>query len=95
MKELITRFWMYIQSSFDTHSKGASARKLTAAAIVVCDIWAHISWIRSSFIKEDFSLLSEILIIDYGFVSALLGMVVYENVQKNKTKNETENESTN
>lgn len=80
MKELFLK----LQSAFDTHSKGFSARKLTAFAIVTCVFVAHIAWIKSAFIKEDFSLLEGILIIDYGFIGTLLGMTTYETIKKNQ-----------
>ncbi len=59
MKQFISK----IQSAFDTHSKGFSARKLTAFTIVLCVFVAHIAWIKTAFIKEDFSLLEGILLI--------------------------------
>jgi apolipoprotein N-acyltransferase len=78
MKELFIK----LQSAFDTHSKGFSARKLTAFAIVLCVFVAHIAWIKSAFLKEDFSLLEGILIIDYTFIGGLLGMTTYEAIKK-------------
>lgn len=78
------QFFIYIKSSFDTHSVGASARKLTAWAITSCVVSAHIFWIRFMFIKSDFTTFSTILPIDFMFISALLGMTTYESVQKNK-----------
>lgn len=87
MKELLIK----IQSAFDTHSKGFSARKLTAFTIVLCVFVAHIAWIKSAFTKEDFSLLEGILIIDYSFIGGLLGMTTYEAIKKN-SKNDNGNE---
>lgn len=83
-------FLLKIQSAFDTHSKGFSARKLTAFAIVTCVFAAHIAWLKKAFLQNDFSLLSEILIIDYGFISTLLGMTTYEAIKRgnNDTKPE-------
>ena len=78
MKELFLK----IQSAFDTHSKGFSARKLTAFAIVICVFVAHIAWIKNAFVKDDFSLFEGVLIIDYGFVATLLGMTTYETIKK-------------
>lgn len=51
---------------------------------------AHISWLKNSFINDDFSLLSEILMIDFGFVSVLLGLKTFEGLQKNKGNNTSE-----
>lgn len=77
-------FLLYVQSSFDTHSKGASARKLTAFIITVCVFLAHVFWIRSCVISKNFSSLEHILIIDFSFISALLGLTTLETMQKNK-----------
>ncbi len=66
-------------SSLDTHTKGFSARKLTAFVIIICVIVAHIKWLSLA----DFSLLGEILMIDYAFVAALLGMTTYQNIKTN------------
>jgi apolipoprotein N-acyltransferase len=86
MKELLIK----LQSAFDTHSKGFSARKLTAFAIVLCVFVAHIAWIKSAFIKEDFSLLEGILIIDYSFIGGLLGLTTYESLKKQGNGNSDE-----
>jgi hypothetical protein len=66
-------------SSLDTHTKGFSARKLTAFGVMICVIAAHIKWLSLA----DFSLLGEILLIDYAFVGALLGMTTYQNIKTN------------
>lgn len=86
MKELFIK----LQSAFDTHSKGFSARKLTAFTIVLCVFVGHIAWIKSAFQKEDFSLFEGILVIDYAFIGSLLGMTTYENIKKNKDDNHPE-----
>ena len=83
MKELFIK----LQSAFDTHSKGFSARKLSAFTIVLCVFVAHIAWIKSAFIKEDFSLLEGILIIDYSFIGGLLGLTTYESLKKQGNDN--------
>lgn len=87
------QFFIKLQSAFDTHSKGLSARKLTAFAIVLCVFVAHIAWIKNAFIKNDFSLLEGLLIIDYGFVTTLLGMTTYEAIKKKPNDSEPTNES--
>jgi hypothetical protein len=84
MKELLIK----LQSAFDMHSKGFSARKLTAFTIVLCVFVGHIAWIKSAFMKEDFSLFEGILVIDYAFIGSLLGMTTYENIKKNDNKPE-------
>ena len=74
-------FLKWVKSSFDTYSKGASARKLTAFSITACVILIHIMWIRYAYRHEDFQLLPEILIIDYSFIAALLGMTTYQYIK--------------
>ena len=86
MKELFIK----LQAAFDVHSRGFSARKLTAFTIVLCVFVAHIAWIKSAFIKEDFSLLEGILIIDYSFIGGLLGMTTYEAIKKQSNGNSDE-----
>ena len=66
-------------SSLDNHTKGFSARKLSAFVIILCVVAAHIKWLSLA----DFSLLGEILMIDYAFVAALLGMTTYQNIKTN------------
>ena len=77
------QFVKWIQGSFEVDG-GASARKISAFTIIVLVVMAHISWLKNSFINDNFSLLSEILIIDFSFISALLGMKTWEGVQKMK-----------
>lgn len=80
-----------LKASFDTHSLGMSARKLTAWSIVVCVLVAHAAWLKYAFVHEDFSLFDPTLLIDYAFIGALLGMTSYSANQanKNKPKDET------
>jgi len=86
MKEFINK----ILSAFDNHSKGFSARKLSAFTIVVCVFVAHIAYIKNCFINNDFKSLESILIIDYGFISTMLGLTVYESIKKGNTEPPTE-----
>jgi len=75
MKQLLNK----LISSLDTHTKGFSARKLTAFAVMLCVIAAHVKWLSLG----DFAMLGEILLIDYAFVAALLGMTTYQNIKTN------------
>lgn len=77
MKNILNK----LVSSLDNHTKGYSARKLSAFAVMLCVIAAHIKWLSLG----DFSLLGEILIIDYGFVAALLGMTTYSTLKARDT----------
>jgi hypothetical protein len=67
-------------SSLDTHTKGFSARKLTAFAVMLCVIAAHVKWLSLG----DFAMLGEILLIDYTFVAALLGMTTYQSIKSSQ-----------
>ena len=86
MKEIYNKFL----GSFDTVTKNSfSARKLTAFTIVVLVIVGHVIWIKNSHLKSDFSLLPEILLIDYGMISVCLGLTTFENIKLKNEKNST------
>lgn len=93
MKELYAK----LLGSFDTVTKNSfSARKLTAFTIVIMVIVAHVIWIKNSHLKSDFSLLPEILLIDYGMISVCLGLTTFENIKlKNEKKSTDNNTATN
>jgi hypothetical protein len=93
MKQILIDFKNNLSGSFKFDKGGYSARKLTSATIILMVVIAHIIWLKHCFTKEDFSLLSEVLIIDYGFVAALLGMTTYsQNVLNKQNKNDTKAE---
>lgn len=93
MKQILIDFKNNLSGSFKFEKGGYSARKLTSATIILMVVIAHIIWLKHCFTKEDFSLLSEVLIIDYGFVAALLGMTTYsQNVLNKQNKNDTKAE---
>jgi len=73
MKTIINK----ILAGLDTHTKGFSARKMSAFIIILCVITAHIKWITLGDFKE----LDAVLVIDYGFISLCLGMTTYENIK--------------
>ena len=62
-----------ILDSFKMGNAGFSSRKLTAFTIIACIVAAHVKWLCMG----DFSMIGEVLIIDYGFVAALFGMTTY------------------
>lgn len=66
-----------ILDSFKMGNTGFSSRKLTAFTIIACVVAAHIKWLCMG----DFSLIGEVLIIDYGFVAALFGMTTYSGLK--------------
>lgn len=87
-KNRTERFILYIQSAFDTHSKGASARKLSALWIVMLITLLHASYFRYQYNKSGaYDLLTEILIIDYCFVALALGLTTIETLIKLKSGN--------
>ena len=89
MKQILIDFKNNLSGSFKFEKGGYSARKLTSATIILMVVVAHIIWLKHCFVHEDFSLLSEVLIIDYGFVAALLGMTTYsQNVLNKKSKHD-------
>ena len=77
MKEFINK----LIATLDTHSKGFSARKLTAFVIVCCVIAAHIKWLSLG----DFTQLETVFMIDYSFIAALFGMTTYQNIKSKDT----------
>ena len=83
MKDATNNFLHWLKGSFENRTDGASARKLAAFAIIVCVVTAHISWLKYAFIHEDFTLLSSILTIDYGFIATCLALTTYQQVKKN------------
>ena len=66
-----------IIDSFKMGNSGFSSRKLTAFTIISCIVAAHVKWLCMG----DFSLIGEVLIIDYGFVAALFGMTTYSGLK--------------
>lgn len=86
MKDFIN----WIKGSFE--EKGAvSSKKCTAFAITALVVITHLAWLKGAFRESDFSLLSEILIIDFSFITACFGIKEFGSVMKskNQTKPET------
>ena len=75
MKDILNK----LLSALDTHSVGFSARKLSAFVIIVCCIAAHVKWMALG----DFSQLTTVLTIDYGFIGLCLGMTTYQAIKTN------------
>lgn len=84
MKESIGEFFQKLMKSFDNQEDGLSARKLTAFAIMVLIIIAHVKWLNSCYKNNEFNLLPEILMIDYGAILTLLGLTTWERVKKSE-----------
>ena len=80
-----------IAGSLDNkQNSGFSARKLTAAILMVCIILIHLSWLKHAFLREDYRFIVEILSIDSLFVLLLLGIVTIEQITKLKNSNKNE-----
>ena len=72
-----------IWSSFNNYEKGASARKLSAFALMVLIAYAHYKYL-------DISNVVEVIIIDLCGVLILLGLVTAQNIlDYKKQSNET------
>ena len=89
MKQILIDFKNNLSGSLKVGHGGYSARKITSLFVMLMVLTAHIIWIKNCYVKDDFSLLSEVLIIDYGFVAALLGMTTYSQNIQNKKKDES------
>lgn len=89
MSSKVNRLLDFIRSSFDTHSKGASARKTSAFWMIMLTTALEIGWLIHSYNKGDFSLLTVVVGVNLGFVATALGMTTYETIKKidNENKN--------
>ncbi len=52
---------------------------------MLCVIFAHLEWLEHCFVTEDFSLLTTVLAIDYGFIATLLGLTTYSKMKGDET----------
>jgi len=86
MKEIFNK----LIASLEIKDGGYSARKLSAFAIMLCVITAHIKWLSLG----NFTQLEMVLTIDYGFISVCLGLTTYESLQKNKVAKEAPKQDT-
>ncbi len=80
IKSIIVAFINNIVKSFDNKDGGFSGRKLTAFVVTCLIVYIHIKWVNSCYKNNHFSLLPEILIIDFSAVFALLGLTTWERV---------------
>lgn len=83
MKQKLVELYESLVASLDNKNTGFSGKKLTAFAIVVCVIIAHVKWIALG----NFDQLEMVLGIDYGFIAVLFGINEY-----GKKTNPTEKE---
>ena len=87
MKEIFEN----LKKSFDNAADGYSSRKLTAFAITLCVIAAHIKWLSIGNLTQ----LEMVLTIDYSFIAALFGLTTYSTLKgKDTTLTQTINSVT-
>ena len=85
-------FWQKLVRSADNITKNAfSARKLTALVIMICIVAGHGFYYKHCYVKEDFTIYTYVLIIDYCAVAFFLGIVTAEQIikLKNGSKEDT------
>ncbi len=70
--------------SFNAKDEGFSLKKMIAVLFSLLVMVVHLKWLWSS---PNFSDLSTILLCDYGFITALLGIGTYQSVQTAKAAN--------
>ena len=80
MIEYIKKIFNDFLNSFKGDDEGYSFKKITAAILIVMIIGIHGKWAYLGDLDD----LEAILIIDYSFISSLLGMATYQNLQKYK-----------
>ena len=73
MKEFINK----LIGALDTHTKGFSARKLSAFVVIVLIVITHVKWFKS----DHWEHLDAVLALDFGFISVCLGMTTYESIK--------------
>lgn len=77
MKKLLIEFKIGLLGSFTNAPGGFSSKKLTALAITICVIIAHVKW----FNEKDFTQLTTVLTIDYSFIALLFGINVVDKLK--------------
>lgn len=83
MKKFIQR----LVNSLDNISQGFSARKLTAFAIMASVLIGHGFYYKHCFTKEDFSIYTTVLAIDYIAAGFFLGIITFQQIINFKNGN--------
>jgi hypothetical protein len=73
------KFLTDLVASLNSKDEGFSGKKLSAFAVMICIVTAHVKWITLG----DFSQLEMVLTIDFAFISTMFGIGAYN---KTKTK---------
>ncbi len=77
---------IWMRGAFEAKEVGASARKWSAFIVMFLVVWIEASWVRYSFQKDNFSLLPEILIINFSFVTSMFGLATWRDYLQSKNK---------
>jgi hypothetical protein len=80
MKEILNK----VIGSLDNSDNGSfSSRKLSALIIIVLVIISHVKWFKS----DKWEYLAEVLLLDYTFILACLGLTTWQNVKTKQLEN--------
>lgn len=82
MKNAAGQFVTWLGKSMEAIQAGASARKLTALAVVILVVVSRIAWIRYAAKNDKFDLLESLTIIDYSFIAGLLGLTTWQYIKQ-------------
>ena len=77
--------YQYIKGSLDNRKDGASGKKLTALAVTLTYIYSH------RFVTSD--ILTSVLVVDAGLITALFGINVVDKFKNKETENTTHEEN--
>src|SRR5690554_3873693 len=87
--ETIEKAFNWIISTFDTHTKGASARKITAFWVMLVLVTTSRGvWLVWAWKHDNFDLLEVLTDADYLLVAGLLGLTTYQALKEKKQTNE-------
>ncbi len=79
----IEKAFNWLTSTFDTHTKGGSARKVTAFWIMVVLVTVSRGvWLVWAWKHNDFSQLQALTNADYLLVGGLLGLTTYQAIKE-------------
>ena len=80
-------FFKRLVNSLDNISHGFSARKLTALSIMIAVLIGHAVYYKHCFTKEDFSIYTTVLAIDYIAAGFFLGIITFQQIINFKNGN--------
>ena len=87
------KFWLHIKGfalwlkpSFEENGK-TSSKKISAFVVMTMVVIGHIAYFKSAFLNNDFSLILELFIIDFGYIATSLGIGAYTKMIEKKYAN--------